>query len=370
MVYAHKRYRGMTQRNESTLPVVIITGFLGSGKTTLLNYLVKQPSMKLTAIIINEFGEIGIDHLLVETSTEQIIEMNNGCICCTVRGDLQDKLGSLAMWLDTGRIPPVERVIVETTGLADPAPIMHTLMTDEHLLNRYRLSGVVTVVDAIAGSSSINRFPEAVKQIAIADHLIVSKKDLVESLAGWDSYLELQEHIKQLNTRAVVHEVANGEIDPNVLIGQEKDEAEDVFSDMAGWLSSAQGAGNKTELADQPDAHGHEHLHSSISTFVIELESSINREEFNEFIQDLALEFGENLLRMKGILNVEDSPDQPAVVHGVQHVFFPIRWLDGWPSEERTSKLVFITQGVDPDVVRTRFDRWTAATGGLDISRA
>ena len=366
VVYADKRYRSMTQRNESTMPVVIVTGFLGSGKTTLLNYLVKQTNMKLTAIIINEFGEIGIDHLLVETSTEQIIEMNNGCICCTVRGDLQDKLGSLAMWLDTGRIPPVERVIVETTGLADPAPIMHTLMTDEHLLNRYRLSGVVTVVDAIAGSSSINRFPEAVKQIAIADQLIVSKKDLVESLASRDSYLELQEHIRQLNSRAVVHEVTNGEIDPNVLIDREKDEAEDVFSDIAGWLSSAQGTGHKTMLADRPNAHGHEHPHSSISTFVIELEMPIKSEEFNEFIQDLALEFGENLLRMKGILNVEGRSEQPAVVHGVQHVFFPIRWLDGWPSEERTSKLVFITQGVDPDVVRARFDRWTAATASPD----
>ena len=166
----------MINNNVSKIPVVIITGFLGSGKTTLLNYLVKQPNMKSSAIIINEFGEIGIDHLLVETSTEEIIEINNGCICCTIRGDLQDKLGSLAMWLDTGRISPVERVIVETTGLADPAPIMHTLMTDEYLLNRYSLSAVVTLVDAITGSSSINRFPEAVKQIAIADQLIFSKK--------------------------------------------------------------------------------------------------------------------------------------------------------------------------------------------------
>ena len=149
----------MTGNNVTKIPVVIITGFLGSGKTTLLNYMVKQPDMKLTAIIINEFGEIGIDHLLVETSSEQIIELNNGCICCTIRGDLQDKLGSLAMWLDTGRISPVERVVIETTGLADPAPIMHTLMTDENLLNRYCLSGVVTVVDAITGLSSINRFP-------------------------------------------------------------------------------------------------------------------------------------------------------------------------------------------------------------------
>ena len=171
-----KLQRGMTHNRDSKIPVVVITGFLGSGKTTLLNHIVKHPHMNMTAIIINEFGEIGIDHLLVETSSEQMIEMNNGCICCTVRGDLQDKLGSLAMWLDTGRIPPVERVIVETTGLADPAPIMHTLMTDQHLLNRYCLSGVVTVVDAIAGLSSMDRFPEAVKQIAIADQLIFSKK--------------------------------------------------------------------------------------------------------------------------------------------------------------------------------------------------
>ena len=127
------------------LPVQIITGFLGSGKTTLLNHLLKQPVGQATAVIINEFGEIGIDHLLVETSTEEMIELNNGCICCTIRGDLADKLGSLAMWLDSGKLPPVEHVVLETTGLADPAPIMHTLMTDPNLLNRYRLHGVVTV---------------------------------------------------------------------------------------------------------------------------------------------------------------------------------------------------------------------------------
>ena len=214
----------MVGNNASKLPVVIITGFLGSGKTTLLNYLVKQPDLKSTAVIINEFGEIGIDHLLVETSSEQMIEINNGCICCTIRGDLQDKLGSLAMWLDIGRVPPVERVIVETTGLADPAPIMHTLMTDDHLLSRYRLSGVVTVVDAIAGASTISRFPEAMKQIAIADQLILSKKDLVEEHSEWDSYRELRKQVQQINPRAVVHEVTNGVIDSIAFIGQEKDE--------------------------------------------------------------------------------------------------------------------------------------------------
>lgn len=355
----------MTRDSKPKIPVTIITGFLGSGKTTLLNHLVKQPHMKMTAIIINEFGEIGIDHLLVETSTEEMIEINNGCICCTVRGDLQDKLGSLSMWLDAGRIPPVERVIVETTGLADPAPIMHTLMTDEHLLNRYRLGGVVTLVDAIAGASSIRQFPEAVKQIAIADQLIFSKKDLVESLSSRDSYLELRDRVQQINPRAGVHEVANGEIDADDLIPDESEATEEAFADLSQWMGSAEGTRHETECTDLPHTHRHTHKHahphdsdqSGIRTFLIELDEPVDRDAFNEFMQVLALEFGENLLRMKGILNVADNSEQPAVVHGVQHVFFPIRWLDRWPDDDRTSKLVFITQDLEPDVVRARFDK-------------
>jgi G3E family GTPase len=246
------------------LPVTIITGFLGSGKTTVLNYLVKQPGMQSTAVIINEFGEIGIDHLLVETSTELMVELNNGCICCTIRGDLADKLGSLAMWLDVGRMPPVARVIVETTGLADPAPIMHTLMTEPDLLARYRLDRLVTVVDAIGGASSLARFPEAAKQIAVADLLIISKTDLI-----------------------------------------------DVHSD-------------RTAYAD-------------------------------DFLHCLAADYGKQMLRMKGIFQVEGAPDRPAVVQGVQHVFFPVSWLDRWPEGMRQSKFVFITQDLSREVIATRF---------------
>ena len=366
----------MNRDAKPKIPVVIITGFLGSGKTTLLNHLVKQPHMKMTAIIINEFGEIGIDHLLVETSTEEMIEINNGCICCTVRGDLQDKLGSLSMWLDAGRIPPVERVIVETTGLADPAPIMHTLMTDEHLLNRYRLGGVVTLVDAIAGSSSIGRYPEAVKQIAIADQLIFSKTDLVESLSGRDSYLQLKERVRQINSRAVVHEVANGAVDADDLFPDETEDTEVVLADISQWMGSVEETGHEAECSDPPHAHTHAHSHShtheanqsGIRTFLIELDEPVDRDRFNEFMQDLALEFGENLLRMKGLLNVEDRPEQPAVVHGVQHVFFPIRWLDRWPGEDRTSKLVFITQGLAPDAVQARFDARSSAKVEATVS--
>ena len=366
----------MNRDAKQKIPVVIITGFLGSGKTTLLNHLVKQPHMKMTAIIINEFGEIGIDHLLVETSSEEMIEINNGCICCTVRGDLQDKLGSLSMWLDAGRIPPVERVIVETTGLADPAPIMHTLMTDEHLLNRYRLGGVVTLVDAIAGLSSIGQFPEAVKQVAIADHLIFSKTDLVESLSCRDSYLQLKERVRQINPRAVVHEVANGAVDVDALITDDTEDTDEVLADFSQWMASVEESRHEADCSDHPHAHTHAHTHShtheakqsGIRTFLIELDEPVDRDRFNEFMQDLALEFGENLLRMKGLLNVEDRPHQPAVVHGVQHVFFPIRWLDRWPSEERTTKLVFITHRLAPDAVRARFDSGSSAEGAATVS--
>ncbi len=258
------------------------------------------------------------------------------------------------MWLDTGRLPPVERAIVETTGLADPTPIMHTLMTDQHLLNRYRFSGVVTVVDAIAGSSSIKRFPEAVKQIAVADQLFLSKKDLVESLSSWDNYLELRERIRQINPRAVVHEISNGEIDPNILIPHETDETEGTLADIAGWLSSAEESWSKNECNDQPNAHGNDTDQSGIRTFSIELEEPIDREEFNEFIQALAIGFGENLLRMKGILNVENGSGQPAVVRGGQDAGGKRKGKEQNAARSRHGRTVETTEVVSVDACASR----------------
>jgi G3E family GTPase len=262
---------------------------------------------------------------------------------------LQDKLGSLAMWLDTGRIPPIDRVIVETTGLADPAPIMHTLMTDGHLLNRYRLGGVVTLVDAITGLSSIDRFREAVKQIAVADQVIFSKTDLVETLSDRCRYKNLQSRVMQINSRAIVHNVENGKVDSPALLRQFIDQSVDGFADLDSWTEPT---------VESPDSavHTHDTDKCDIKTFTIEFAAPVDREQFNEFLQALANEFGESLLRMKGLLHVKDSPNRPAIIHGVQHVFFPIRWLDSWPDKERKSKLVYITQGLDADVVRSRFD--------------
>lgn len=346
----------MTDHRQTKIPVIIVTGFLGSGKTTILNHIVKQPDMRATAVIINEFGEIGIDHMLVETSEEQMIEINNGCICCTVRGDLADKLGSLAMWLDAGRVPPVERVIVETTGLADPAPIMHTLMTEESLLNRYRLDAVITVVDAIAGGSSLARFPEAVKQVAIADQMILTKSDLVPTHSDRTAEAALRARLAELNPRAAVHEAINGRIDAALLQGAEED-AQAAFRDFTQWLSAAE-CGDHEHHDHDHAAHAHQRPQDEggINSFVIRIGTAVDGAVFNGFLQTLVLEFGEKLLRLKGILNVRDQPDVPAVIHGVQHVLFPVTWLDRWPDHGRESQLVFITEGLDRKEVQARFD--------------
>lgn len=336
------------------IPVIIITGFLGSGKTTVLNCLLKKPDLESTAVIINEFGEIGIDHLLVETSTEQLIEMNNGCICCTIRGDLSDKLQSLAMWLETGRIPSIERVIVETTGLADPAPIMHTLMTDEDLLRRYELSHVATIVDAVSGASTLDRFPEAVKQVAVADSIIVSKLDLVKKLSSHEAFLAYKRRLKNINPRAKFYESKHGKVEISAIIPAVLDSEYTHIDGFSQWLDVAENV--QTKNKHEASCHKHEQRHEGIKTFLVETDKPLDTETFNNFLQELVIEFGENILRMKGIICTQQKPSQPAVIQSVQHVFFPIYWLDAWPDNDRSSKLVFITQGLDPENIVSKFD--------------
>ncbi|KAB2850658.1 MAG: GTP-binding protein [Hyphomicrobiaceae bacterium] len=350
---------GIEQRRGRKLPVVIITGFLGSGKTTLLNYLVKHPDWCRTAVIINEFGEVGIDHLLVETSTEQMIELNNGCICCTIRGDLADKLGSLAMWLDSGKLPPVDRVVVETTGLADPAPIMHTLMTNQNLLDRYRLDSVVTVVDAIAGLASLGRFPEAVKQIAVADRLIVSKQDLVGKHSARETFDDLLQRLHRLNPRAAIYQSDRGRVDPALLRSHEGGDADAALADFAVWLQSAEKACGDASCNDPNDHH-----RDGIASFVVRFGKVRDVEGFNQFLQELVIELGEHILRIKGILDVAGKPDTPAVIHGVQHVLFPVSWLRRWQDCDRGSKLVFITHNLDPRGIQARFAQHFAPASG------
>lgn len=352
----------MSESAERKIPIVILTGFLGSGKTTILNRLVNSPELKSTAIIINEFGEVGIDHLLVETSEEQIVEINNGCICCTVRGDLADKLGSLAMWLDTGRIPSVERVIIETTGLADPAPIMHTMMAEQTLLNRYRFEHVITVVDSIAGKSSLERFPEAVKQVAVADHIILSKSDLIDTHSDRSQHAILRQRLQSINPRAIVHLSYNGERLIELLRSTEDSDGQALIRDFSNWVSAADDEHHGHHHHDHGHGHAHDdhtvhHSTGAIKTFVVRFGAVNDRAEFSDFLQELMLEFGPKLLRLKGIVHVSDEPDRPAVIHGVQHVLFPVSWLSAWPDADRTSRLVFIGDDVEKQSIVEKFDR-------------
>src|SRR5437764_5854630 len=197
----------------SRIPVTVLTGFLGSGKTTVLNHVLKQPGMAATAVIVNEFGEIGLDHLLVESATEDVVLLSSGCLCCTVRGDIVNTLTDLFVSRVKGRVPYFTRVVIETTGLADPAPVLHALISDPIVAARYMIDGVVTTVDAVNGAGTLDRHPEAVKQAAVADRLLLTKTDLAEPVRR----RAIEARLAALNPSATVVPVAHGAVDPAVL---------------------------------------------------------------------------------------------------------------------------------------------------------
>jgi G3E family GTPase len=314
--------------------------------------------MAATAVIINEFGEIGIDHLLVETSTEVMVELNNGCVCCTIRGDLSDKLGSLAMWIDAGKVPPVDRVIVETTGLADPAPIMHTLMVEQDLLERYRLDRVVTIVDAIGGNDTLQRFAEATRQVAMADVIVLSKCDLAASHSTPAAQAVLRSRLAALNPRARVVAAQFGAVHPAICFvpaaDVERAIAEIGPGDAHAGVDGDDDAPGHSHEGDARGAHADPRA-AGIESFVVEWDHAVDDVRFNALLQELAADFGARMLRTKGIVQVKGRSERPAVIQGVQHIFFPVSWLDRWPDAERRSRLVFITQDLAPSLIRQRF---------------
>ncbi len=337
------------------LPVSVLTGFLGSGKTTLLNRLLKHPDMAETAVVINEFGEVGIDHRLVESASEDMVVMDSGCLCCTIRGDLIETLRNLIRRRWKGEIPAFQRLVIETTGLADPAPILHTLMTDPVISARYRLDGVVATVDAVAGADTLDAQEEAVKQAAVADRILLTKTDLVEGEAALRA---LEERLHAINPAAPILRVANGAIEPGRLFDAGLYDPESKSPDVARWLAE--------EAYAQDHAHeyapGHDHHHdpnrhdARIRSFVVEWEEPIRWDGFVEWIEALIAGHGANLLRIKGILDVAEA-EGPVAVHGVQHVFHPPAMLEAWPEGEgRRSRLVFITRDINREPVQQMFE--------------
>jgi G3E family GTPase len=328
----------MTAPEQSSLiPVTLLTGFLGSGKTTVLNHVLKQPDMAATAVVVNEFGEIGLDHLLVERSSEDVVLLNSGCLCCTVRGDIVDTLTNLFVDRVKGKIPYFTRVAIETTGLADPAPILHTLMTDPIVAARYMLDGVVTTVDAVNGAATLNRHPEAVKQAAVADRLLLTKTDL----AGSAARQQIEARLKTLNPSATIVPVAQGVVDPVRLFNIGFYDPATKSVDVRRWL--------RDEAFENGDVHEHEHVDVNrhddrIRAFCITRERPISWAALSAWLDGLAAMRGEDLLRLKAIVALSDRPDQPVVLHGVQHLFHPPVLLPEWPSEDHRTRMVFITR--------------------------
>lgn len=329
---------------EEPLAVSVLTGFLGSGKTTLLRHLLAHPAMEETAVIVNEFGEIGLDHLLVEQASEDTVLLNSGCLCCTVRGDLVEGMRSLFRRRVKGEVPPFERLVIETTGLADPAPILQTIMSDPLLAERFRLDGVITTVDAATGAATLDRQIESVKQAAVADRLLLTKSDLVS--AGEREALEAR--LRALNPAAPIHHVVQGEIEPALLFNAGLYDPTTKTADVQAWL--------KAEAYDEDHLHHHGHHHhdvnrhdESIRAFCLTYDRPLDWDRFNSWVEMLITLYGGSILRIKGVLNVAGA-DEPIVIHGVQHVFHPPVRLDAWPDADRRSRIVFIVRDLKPEM--------------------
>jgi G3E family GTPase len=320
------------------IPVSVITGFLGSGKTTLINRLVKRPEMNRVAVIVNELGEIGIDNDLVETSSEQMMLLNSGCLCCTLRTDLQETLRELFIKRRNGEVIDFERIIVETTGIADPAPVLQTLMTDTLLLDHYRTDCMVTVVDAVNGAGQLVQFTEPVKQVALADRLVISKSDLARP----EELERLRERLRELNDRAPVRLAVNGEIDLAFLIDVGLRDTRARLEDVERWLG------------DDADHGGHGRHDHEVQSYSLRFERPLTWDAFTQCINVLTALRGPDLLRVKGLVNVQGRPG-PTVVQGVQHLFHPPVELASWPGPDRSTRLVFITRGIPRQTIADLF---------------
>ena len=329
---------------QNSVPVVVLTGFLGSGKTTLLRRALSAPEFSETAVVINEIGEVAIDHFLVDFVEGEVLELPGGCLCCAVREDLAETLRSLIERRDAGDIRAFRRIVIETSGLADPAPILFTLGADPMLDQRLVLSRVVTLVDAVTGAATLERFAEAARQAAVADALVVSKTDLApfsDALAA---------RLDALNPGAERIYGAMASDPAAVLFVGRKSEAHsaDLARHDLGGLRSAH---PPYALGAEPEAtHSH-----GIAAYTIIFEGAVSRLDFARALGGLAMDRGNDLLRVKGIVRFADRPQHPAVVQAAQHAMFAPEWLDDWPDGDHRSRLVFVVHDIAPAEILDRF---------------
>jgi len=331
------------------IPVTLLTGFLGSGKSTLLSQILRDQKFANAAVIVNEFGEIGLDDFLVTHSEEQTVEMTTGCLCCTIRGDITQTLLDLYEKRKTGQIAPFNRVIIETTGLADPAPVIHTLVTEPRIAKRYMLGGVVCTIDTVNGLATLAKHEECQKQVAVADRLVYMKSDIdVDEAALHDLYNE----IKDLNPLAIKQDRHSADFNLSNLFDTTLYDPNNDHYDVGRWL-------NDTVLHTDHDHHHHHHHHNGgIETFCLVFDNPLPSRAFLLAMQLLISNQGKDLLRIKGIVNLQEQSGRPIILHGVQHVFHEPLELDAWPSEDQRTRLVFITRNIPKQTIELFFKTW------------
>lgn len=304
------------------LPVTLLTGFLGVGKTRALNHLLTDPLLQDTAVLINEIGEIALDHLLVKEVKDGIILLSNGCLCCSMRGELITALEELLKARDNHRIPPFTRLMIETTGLADPVPIMNTLLAHPYLAMRFKLEGIVTLVDSVNGLETLENFEEARRQVALADKIYITKTDLHPASEG------LLAKIHALNPQNMLLSTLTAQ------------EVTTIASNRATWLK---------EFAELPHT-------SDIASYCLESDKPMPLHHLNLFLDLLRGQYASQILRVKAIVKLTETPDRPVIIHGAQHLIHPLEYLEAWPSEERTTRLVFIVKDLEKRVITALFN--------------
>lgn len=344
-------------------PVTLLTGFLGSGKSTLLSQILQDPAFAHSAVIVNEFGDVGLDHVLVTHSQEQILEMTTGCLCCTIRGDISETLLDLWDRRQADDLPAFERVIIETTGLADPAPVIHTITSDPEISDRFELAGIVTTVDAANGQATLARQEECVKQVAVADRIVLTKTDLKIDAEDLD---KLVRQLDQLNPAAELLDRQSPDFKLDSLFDTGLFDEVKRGPDIQKWLQ----AERVSEAYDPGHARAHDHAHDhvdphdvnrhgeDIQTFSLIIDEPVFSQSFVLAMQLLLSDHGENLLRIKGVICLRERQDQPFVIHGVQHVFHEPIELEEWPDADRRSKIVFITRKISKPSIEAYFASW------------
>ena len=350
------------QRPDVHTPVTVLTGFLGSGKTTLLNRALRDPAMAHTMIVINEFGEVAIDHALTAASNDAIVVLENGCLCCTVFGDLVQTFNRLYHTREAGEIA-FDHVVIETSGLAEPTPVLQAFLSEPTLEGLWRVGAVITTVDAVNGPQTLDRHPVSVAQAALADHLLISKLDLLQPEEREGARAALTARLRAINPGAQIRAVDEPGADPIRLMRSVAPDPGQGPESAAAWLQRALGgmpgarpdaqaayggeAHGSADAGHADRAHAHAHAHDDdIATFNLIREAPLSREALQLLLSSLERHLGPKLLRVKGLIHVAEEPEHPAVVQGAQHLLHNLTWLARWPDADRRTRVVFITQGI------------------------